>query len=75
MYKKYILKKNGPKRPFQPSAVVRPKMKRLFGVAGNNSMIKTEIQTEITESIQLGDQLNRPNPAREGYHKDNEGAS
>ena len=29
-------KKNGPKRPFQPSAVVRPKMTRLYEVAGTN---------------------------------------
>ena len=29
-------KKIGPKRLFQPSAVVRPKMTRLYGVAGTN---------------------------------------
>jgi len=33
---KTFWKKIGPKRPFQPSAVVRPKMTRLYGVAATN---------------------------------------
>ena len=33
---KTLWKKIGPKRPFQPSAVVGPKMTRLYGVAGTN---------------------------------------
>ena len=44
MYKKYILKKIGSKRPFQLSAVVGTIYRRLYGVATANQMINTEIQ-------------------------------
>ena len=49
--KNTLCKKNGSKRPFQPSAVTRAIYRRLYGVATTNQMIKIEIQISITEII------------------------